>query len=94
MWQIFSQNKKELRREDSCMKHFDNAQWIFVDGVKNSVVDRYFAYKAILKTPTAKAILYLSAHSQYAVYVNGSFVDCGQYDDYETCQVYDSLDLT
>ena len=76
------------------MEHFRNARWIFTDGVKMPVVDRYFTYKSTLNAPTGKATLYISAHTQYAVYVNGTFVNCGQYDDYETYQVYDTLDLT
>lgn len=76
------------------MEHFRNAQWIFTDGVDSPVVDRYFAYKSNLNTPTGNATLYIAAHLQYAVYVNGSFVNCGQYDDYETYQVYDALDLS
>ena len=76
------------------MEHFRDAQWIFTDGVSIPVVDRYFSYKAMLTAPTRKATLYISAHSQYAVYLNGNFVNCGQYDDYESYQVYDTLDLT
>ncbi len=76
------------------MKHFINAQWIFADGVEKPVRDRYFVYKANLHAPKGKATLYISAHCQYAVYVNGSFVNFGQYDDYEDYQVYDTLDLS
>lgn len=76
------------------MEHFRDAQWIFTDGVSIPVIDRYFSYKATLTAPTGRATLYISAHSQYAVYLNGSFVNCGQYDDYENYQVYDTLDLT
>lgn len=76
------------------MEHFCNAQWIFTNGVCTPVIDRYFSYKTNLNAPNGKAILYISAHCQYAVYLNGTFVNCGQYDDYENYQIYDTLDLT
>lgn len=76
------------------MEHFAGAQWIFTDGIEGPVRDRYFAYKTNLHAPTGNATLYISAHCQYAVYVNGSFVDCGQYNDYEDYQVYDTLELS
>lgn len=75
------------------MDRFHNAEWIFADGVAAPVIDRYFTYHATLPTPQGKATLYLAAHAEYAVYVNGTFVDCGQYDDYETRQFYDTLCL-
>ncbi|MBQ8731698.1 MAG: hypothetical protein IJY82_02580 [Oscillospiraceae bacterium] len=75
------------------MEHFCNAQWIFCDAVSGPVVDRYFAYECCLNAPSGKAALYISAHSQYAVFLNGAFVNCGQYDDYEDYQVYDTLEL-
>ena len=76
------------------MEHFRNAEWIFAGNINGPVVDRYFVYQTALEAPDGTATLYISAHSQYAVYVNGVFVDCGQYDDYEDHQVYDRLDLT
>ena len=75
------------------MDRFSHAEWIFVDGVTTPVVDRYFEYRATLTAPRSKATLFISAHLQYAVYVNGTFVDWGQYADYEHYQVYDELCL-
>lgn len=75
------------------MDRFSHAEWIFVDGVATPVVNRYFDYRTTLTAPRGKATLYISAHSQYAVYVNGVFVDWGQYTDYEHYQVYDELCL-
>ena len=76
------------------MNYFCNAEWIFAAGITGPIRDRYFIYQTKLIAPTGKATLYISAHSQYAVYLNGTFVDCGQYDDYEHHQVYDTLDLS
>ena len=61
------------------MSVFQNAQWIFVDGVSTDVQDRYFDYQTVFTvTNPQDAKLYISAYSQYAVYLNGQFVNCGQ----------------
>jgi len=39
-------------------------------------------------------ILYISADSDYAVFLNGKFINCGQYDDFPDRKVYDVLDLS
>ena len=76
------------------MDCFCNARWIFPRGIEGEIKDRYFDYKATLNTPKGEAVLYIGANSQYAVYVNGNFVNFGQYDDYEHYQVYDRVDLS
>ena len=76
------------------MNFFENAEWIFVSGVTDKVTDRYFDYRFTLTSPSGKATLYISANSQYAVYVNGRFVNCGQYDDYEHYQIFDTVCLS
>lgn len=74
---------------------FRDAEWIFADIVEQEVVDRYFEYRTEFTCRKDKKVyLYISAYSQYAVYINGQFADSGQYDDYETFQVYDTLDIT
>jgi len=37
--------------------------------------------------------LYISADTDYTAYINGRFVDCGQYDDYPDHKSYDVLDV-
>ncbi len=76
------------------MDRFFYARWIFPRGIEGEIKDRYFDYKATLNTPKGEAVLYIGANSQYAVYVNGNFVNFGQYDDYEHYQVYDRVDLS
>lgn len=44
--------------------------------------------------PGACVSLYISADSQYAVWVNGRFAGCGQYPDFPDYKVYDCLDIT
>jgi len=41
-----------------------------------------------------KAELRLSAADEWAVFVNGAFAACGQYDDYPERKVFDTLDLS
>ena len=77
------------------MSVFQNAQWIFVDGVSADVRDRYFNYQSTFTLNNPRdATLYISAYSQYAVYLNGQFVNCGQMAGYEHLQFYDTLDIT
>lgn len=74
---------------------FQDAQWIFADCDIEEICDYYFEYYTEFEVSNKDAItLAICAYSQYAVYVNGIFVDCGQYDGYEDYQVYDTLDIT
>ena len=77
------------------MSVFQNAQWIFAADVKPDVVDRYFDYQTTFSlAEPADTKLYISAYSQYAVYLNGTFVDCGQMPGYEHLQFYDTLAIS
>ena len=74
--------------------HFQNAQWIFVKDIPADVCNGYFDYQAELSIEENENVnLYISASTLYAVYINGTFVDCGQYAAYEDYQVYDTLDI-
>ena len=71
-----------------------NAQWIFAD-VKGEIKDRYFEYLETFEVEAGEeTILYISVHSRYAVSINGRFVDCGQYDDYEDMKFYDRIPVS
>ena len=73
---------------------FDSAKWIFV-AQPGEAHDRYYDYKAAFTVKNeAKTVMYISAHSNYALWINGVFVDCGQLPDYESRQFYDTLDIT
>lgn len=58
-----------------------------MDFCKNADIDTYnsyFDYKAEFQTKlTEETFIYLSSCSQYALYINGQFIDCGQYPGYE-----------
>lgn len=70
------------------------AEWIFAD-CDGKIDDRYFIYKDTFCVKTKEqTTVHIAAHSKYALYVNGEFVDCGQYADYEEYQVYDTLDIS
>lgn len=77
------------------MSHFENARWIMSADAPEQVVDSYFDYTQTFSvTENAPVKLYLAAHSQYAVYINDTFVDCGQMPDSEARYLYDTLDIT
>ena len=74
---------------------FQDAQWIFADCDTEEICDCYFEYCTEFEVSDKKKItLVICAYSQYAVYINGMFVNCGQYDGYEDYQVYDMLNIT
>lgn len=74
---------------------FQDAQWIFADCDIEEICDCYFEYYTEFEVFNKDAItLAICSYSQYAVYINGTFVNCGQYDGYEDYQVYDTLDIT
>ena len=76
------------------MELWENAQWIFAQ-TEGEAVDRYFEYLVQFEAdPGQETTLYISAHTQYAVYINDAFAECGQYDDYEDYQVYDTIPVT
>ena len=75
--------------------YFQDADWIFVKDIPKDICNTYFDYKAEIELEkTENTKIYISASTLYAVYVNGVFVDCGQYADYEEYQVYDELDVS
>lgn len=77
------------------MDFFKDANWIFVDGVDTDVFDSTFYYKALFNTQKPKEVkLLIASHRNYAVYINGKFIDAYQYDDYEDFQIYDTIDIT
>lgn len=74
---------------------YDMAKWIFVKDPAGEVHDKYYDYKTTFSVSNAqKVTVYISAHSNYALWVNGQFADCGQLPDYESRQIYDTLDIT
>ena len=76
------------------MSVFHHASWIFAAD-QAPAIDSYYDYAQTFSVSGKEAVtLYLSAHTNYAVYINGQFVDCGQLPDFDTRQIYDTLDIT
>ena len=75
------------------MSVFEKAMWIMAQ-CGEKPVDSYYDYRQTFSAAKGAAVLHISAHTNYSVYVNGQFVDCGQLPDYATRQIYDTLDLT
>ena len=68
------------------------AKWIWVD--QEAKKDTYGEFYSAFTYDGGEVILALSADSNYAVYVNGTFVNSGQYPDFPHYKVYDKLDIT
>ncbi len=79
------------------MEHpwYDRVNWIFVRQPTEEIEDKYYDYKTVFTAqPGQRVLIYISAHSNYALWVNGQFADCGQLQDYESRQIYDTLDVS
>ncbi len=74
---------------------FEKANWIFVKNPTEEVHEKYYDYQTTFSVQQGQKVqLYISAHSNYALWINGQFADCGQLPDYESRQIYDTLDIT
>jgi len=73
-------------------KIFNHAQWIwgYTEEDVNLYMD-FFTDFDLIEADNCK--LYICACSQYAIYINGVFVNSGQFPDYAEYQVYDCLDI-
>lgn len=71
----------------------EQAKWIWLSGCDevNSYVD--FKRKLVLEHNRSTEIE-ISVDGNYALYLNGTFVNSGQYPDYPQYKVFDRLDLT
>lgn len=71
--------------------HKDGSFAIWMPGpvIKNQYVDFIHCFE--VDTLAEDAEIYLSVDSEYALFLNGEFVDCGQYDDYPEHKGYDCL---
>ena len=77
------------------MKLFENASWLWKDGyetAENVYIDFFETFE--IDAPAENYTMHISADANYAVYVNGTLVNFGQYSDYETYKVYDTITLT
>lgn len=74
------------------------AEWVWLpqdEEIINQYVDfrHEFFLDKVSGMPEEEGLLYISIDTEYAVWINGVFVDCGQYDDYPDRKSYDVLDV-
>ncbi len=72
---------------------FLNAKWIWHNDFHKTNVYLNF-YQSLCAKKGKKYILYISADSNYALYINGKFFESGQFADYPEYKVYDELNVT
>lgn len=71
----------------------DQGKWIWLSGC--DAVNSYVDFKRELKLNKEETLkIELSVDGNYALYLNGCFVNSGQYPDYPEYKVYDELELT
>ena len=69
-----------------------NSKWIWAACEKQ--VDQYAEFLDTFEYSGQKADLYISADSNYAVYINGKLAASDQYPDYPHYKIYDQVDLS
>lgn len=70
----------------------DNAKWIWCNDKPDC--DEYGEFIDTFAFNSGKALLYISADSNYTAYLNGEIVAFGQYADFPYDKVYDVIDIT
>ncbi|HEX2926256.1 MAG TPA: alpha-L-rhamnosidase C-terminal domain-containing protein [Ruminiclostridium sp.] len=72
-----------------------NAEWIWLPQEKE-IINQYvnFRHEFFIDSSVGnQGLLYISIDTEYAVWINGVFVNCGQYDDFPDHKSYDVLDI-
>lgn len=75
------------------MKPFANSKWIWLAAGESP--DSYAEFcDTLVCDSSAGVTLRVSADSDYALFVNGTYVASGQYGDFPHYKIYDELDLS
>ncbi len=74
------------------MKNFENAKWIWASATPEC--DEHAEFYEEIDFYGKAASIFISADSNYAVYVNGYLAAFGQYADYPYDKVYDERDIS
>ncbi len=74
------------------MKNFENAKWIWATSAP--ACDEHAEFYEEIEFYGKDARIFISADSNYAVYVNGYLAAFGQYADYPYDKVYDERDIS
>ena len=70
----------------------NNANAIWIDNEKKP--NRYVKFQTEFLAEEKETLFYISADTQYELYINGKFAGFGQYGDYPDKKVYDCIDIT
>ena len=76
------------------MENFTAARWIWHNSYRGINVYINFEDCSTLGEIPSDCRVKISCDRNYALYLNGEFIDCGQYSDYEDMKFYDELDVT
>ena len=70
---------------------FSSAKWIWIN--EGNSVDEYAEFYDALPSQSSAKIR-ISADSDYALFINGAFVDSNQFGDFEHYKIYDEIDIS
>ncbi len=70
----------------------ERSKWIWLQ--EEETTDSYGDFYSEFTYTSGKIHIQISADSNYALYINGTFVNSGQYADYPYYKVYDKIDIT
>lgn len=77
------------------MELFQNAKYIWCAGMEDTPNSYINCYETIHMTAGRKYVLYITAHTDYAVWQGDTLLACGQFADYpDQVKIYDTIDLT
>ncbi len=74
------------------MRHFQSSQWIWY--TDNPTSDSYGEFVSTFFAPKGQGEIRLSCDSDYALWINGNFVESNQYGDFEHYKIYDTVNIT
>lgn len=69
-----------------------NSKWIWVDNAP--IPNSYGEFYTTFRCDGGNVQMLISVDTNYALYVNGTFVDAGQYPDFPYYKVFDKLDIS
>ena len=72
---------------------FHNSKWIWGRDVTGSDTYCDFISSGICDS-TKKTLIRIASDSNYVLYINGKYVESGQYADYPNYRVYDEIDIS
>ncbi len=71
--------------------NFEKAKWIWL---KERKTNHYAEFVFEIEFNGENTEIFISAKSDYVLFINGKFVDCGQYGDFPELKSVDKLDVT